>query len=516
LCLPFCRARSFFIVTQVFWSIRASSVLPLVNTVSSIFSGLVLPLIGAVVDETPHRRRVGLAASYGLLLTNAAQASVGKGTWEFVSALSFLSAVLFFTVQSLQLAYLPELSTEPRKVSMYTGRSRAIELSATLSLIIFTVVVSTGITQAAEGGESLSPLRDAVLKARVAQATAMLLGGPSLLMAWHCGLGDRPPLRSRGGGARPQGGCLQLWARAVLELRTTYGELRREFVDLACFLVAFAFWEAAGSSFVILTTTFLVFELGFGSQDIAAFFLLTILVSIAASVACARFGPTQPRAVKAFVLAALTYCIVVLFTFVLGCQSKAQAFGFSPFLAVANATSNYSQRFAYSLILPGGREAELFGVYSFAAQIIAWAPPLVFVLVNQLVPGASLRVALVVPLGLFYSAGLLLTWRGVDLERAVGVARLSLGLRTGPAFRTAFRATRSAALGGASGGASGGVSEEGPGSEEAGIVEVPRWGDSSDGVEKPRVVASPLSEPGDELDGELGCGPSSQPAPPGV
>jgi len=41
------------------------------------------------------------------------------------------------------------------------------------------------------------------------------------------------------------------------------------------------------------------------------------------------------------------------------------------------------QRSVYCVIIPGGSESELMGLYVFAGQILVWCPPLVFATLNQ-------------------------------------------------------------------------------------------------------------------------------------
>ena len=53
--------------------LRPSSLLAVTNMSSSFLAACLMPLLGATIDRTPHRRRVGLASAYLLLAVNLAQ-----------------------------------------------------------------------------------------------------------------------------------------------------------------------------------------------------------------------------------------------------------------------------------------------------------------------------------------------------------------------------------------------------------------------------------------------------------
>jgi len=223
--------------------------------------------------------------------------------------------------------------------------------------------------------------------------------------------------------------CL-LWRLGSKQLRATALLLLAEHSDVAWFLIAFSFWEAATSSLVALSTSFLIFELGFTAIQVVRFFVLVILVAAPSSVLSKRV--VVRYGIRNTLLFALVYSFFVFGALALFCETQGQAIVFALLIGFQSGLLMPLQRFAFSAIIPGGRETELFGLFAFMGQVLGWLPPLVFIVVNQS-RGSSLRLALIMPVA-FYAIGLAVTVAKVDFARALAAAGSTLALRTGPAF----------------------------------------------------------------------------------
>ena len=60
-------------------SLRPSSLLAVINMTASFASAALMPLLGAVIDRTPHRRTFTVGAVYALIVVNALQVRVSGG-----------------------------------------------------------------------------------------------------------------------------------------------------------------------------------------------------------------------------------------------------------------------------------------------------------------------------------------------------------------------------------------------------------------------------------------------------
>ena len=75
----------------------------------------------------------------------------------------------------------------------------------------------------------------------------------------------------------------------------------------------------------------------------------------------------------------------------------------------------------------------MFGLFAFAGQSLGWAPPLVFIILNQSSDG-NLQLALITPVA-FYLVGLFIVACLVDIAGAKQIVAHTLVRRTGPAFQ---------------------------------------------------------------------------------
>ena len=72
-------------VSFFFTEMRSSSILAVMATVSGLGCAFLLPIIGAIVDYTPHRRKLAIISAFLLTLINASQVEVGKSTIKWTT-----------------------------------------------------------------------------------------------------------------------------------------------------------------------------------------------------------------------------------------------------------------------------------------------------------------------------------------------------------------------------------------------------------------------------------------------
>ena len=92
---------------------------------------------------------------------------------------------------------------------------------------------------------------------------------------------------------------------------------------------------------------------------------LTFRPSVRLSTSLARFHPQ----IRTSLVACLAWSCVVLSLFALTCHTKRAAYLFGALFGVQIGWIIPLQRFAFSSIIPGGQEAELFGILCFASQV---------------------------------------------------------------------------------------------------------------------------------------------------
>ena len=122
-------------------SLRPSSLLAMVAALGGLLGAAIMPFLGAVIDYSSYRRQFGIFFTWLLMAANLVQCMVNQNTWEWVLALFPVCNMAYIAVQTTQLAYMPEVSTDKSIVLRLAAKSRAVELSAVLFVIIFVIVV---------------------------------------------------------------------------------------------------------------------------------------------------------------------------------------------------------------------------------------------------------------------------------------------------------------------------------------------------------------------------------------
>lgn len=77
------------------YGMRPTSLLTNIGIFSNLFSILLLPLFGAIVDHTPHRKAVGQFSAILLSLIKGLEDFVSRSTWFLVAFLQVVNFVLY-------------------------------------------------------------------------------------------------------------------------------------------------------------------------------------------------------------------------------------------------------------------------------------------------------------------------------------------------------------------------------------------------------------------------------------
>ena len=99
--------------------------------------------------------------------------------------------------------------------------------------------------------------------------------------------------------------------------------------------------------------------------------------------------------------------------FMSGPEHKANTYLFGVLWGMGFGWIYPTQRALYCLIIPGGQESELMGIYIFAGQILVWLPPGIFALLNE--AGMSMKWGLASD-ALFFFLAFTITYFQGDFE----------------------------------------------------------------------------------------------------
>jgi MFS-type transporter involved in bile tolerance (Atg22 family) len=79
---------------------------------SGLLSALLMPLVGAMVDYTPHRRNIGVWVAALIILIQAVQIATLPATWFAMAILQGIAGFLYQMQVLATYAYLPDIARE--------------------------------------------------------------------------------------------------------------------------------------------------------------------------------------------------------------------------------------------------------------------------------------------------------------------------------------------------------------------------------------------------------------------
>ena len=332
-------------------------------TVGYLGVAVCLPLVGTLVDYTPRRRQVGLGTAYALIAIQLVQMLISARTWKAMAALQVCAQVVYLLHLVPHFAHIPELTRDDAEASAIQASGLGGGYVASLGTLV--VIVAAG--------------RGPADSARLAQA----LSGAALLatlpLAWHRLNGDRPALQKLPPGA-------SLLTEGFRTLRETATHLRADYPELWKLVCGLSCWEASTSAFLSLLPTYLAVFADMTATQIGACLGVALVATIVGAFGSkALLRRHSPKAVVLGALSGLAALAFLMPLCVHGPQHKDVLYGFGALVGLGNGVVYPAQRVLFTKLIPGGREAQMWGIYAFAGAVWVWVPPLVFTVINEVV-----------------------------------------------------------------------------------------------------------------------------------
>ena len=100
------------------YGFKPAALIANIGVISGLLSAVFMPVIGAIVDYTPHRWTVGVISGVLMVLVQAVQIGTNSQTWFAMSILQALTG-FFYQMQVLAVyAYLPDIGRAVGQVKM--------------------------------------------------------------------------------------------------------------------------------------------------------------------------------------------------------------------------------------------------------------------------------------------------------------------------------------------------------------------------------------------------------------
>lgn len=351
------------------YGFKPSSLITIIATITGVLGAFFLPVVGSIVDYTPHRHKTGVLISVMCVAIQGIQVFTVESTWFAMALLQAFNGFIYMLVNVCLYSYSPEIarSVGQKKFEWY---SSLFFISMFVAQIVMYLVMA-GVTLAVEG--------DLVVTGQIGQGVDVLFTGALFITGWY--------FLSRSGSKLkvPEGSSL-LGAGFKQVFTTSKGIFKFYPKSVGLFFVATIFIDAGVAAFTTVAVTFVTEVLNFNSTQIVIIFLIVLIFTIPGCV----FNGWITDKVGGSPLTSLK---INLITFI--------AFNFAGFLMLTDPSKEYHayvvgvfwgfevgwlysvEFMIYGLIVPPGNEAAFSGLFLYCTQILNWGPPLVFTVMNE-------------------------------------------------------------------------------------------------------------------------------------
>lgn len=365
-------------------TVSAGSLVFYVITLSTVISALILPVVGAIADRVPSRRRLMARLAWAGATVTALMFFVTGDSWLLGCALLLVANILYASSIVVYDALLVDVAA-PDERDRVSSRGWAFGYLGGGLLLAANLVLVT-----------LKPFgMTTEMAVRVSLVSAAVWWAAWTVIPYR-GIADHPPAGSAISGTLVQRSFGQLWH--------TLREMR-QYPQTLLFLVAYLIYNDGIQTVIYSASVFGEKELGFGPQVMIA---VILVVQFVAFLGALLFGQLAARigGHRTIGIGLVIWIFVVLGAFgipaghLVSFLVAAAAIGL-----VLGGTQALSRSF-YSQFIPHGREAEYFSLYQAGERGTSWLGTLAFGLVHQLT--GSYRPALVALIAFFIVGGLLL------------------------------------------------------------------------------------------------------------
>jgi Vacuole effluxer Atg22 like len=253
--------------------IKPSSLLTLMSAVVGVVAAVLMPIAGAVIDHTRHRKLVASASAFCVVLFTGMQIAMSpsKLNWLYVLILDGLQAFSLLVHTNALFAYLPELTLAQSSLPVYTSHFNIRQFLAQLSLSI--IVIVAGSVWA--GHEWRTPLQNSVATAQLAVCVAFTYGVLFFGYSWTFLFRKRPALSTVPPGSN-------LVTTGFKQVANTSKKIWSDYRALRWFMFSLLWSPEAGAGVVqSIAVTFLVVTIKFTTVDIAIVSLIVMVRYVA-------------------------------------------------------------------------------------------------------------------------------------------------------------------------------------------------------------------------------------------
>lgn len=367
--------------------VHAGAFFPFVVALSVLLQVAVLPVLGAIADDSGWKKWMLIGFAYAGSLSTMALYFVEGDRWLLGGLLFVVANVSFGASIVVYNAYLPELAA-PAERDAVSSRGWALGylgggllLALNLWLVARAASVGLGVDHAV----------------RISLASAGMWWAVATLFPLACLKTGRDVLRPSRSTGYARMGFARTWATL-----STIGRRRHTLR----FLVAYLLYNDGVQTVITLASQFGQEELGLSMSTLATVILMVQFIACLGALLFERMARhIGAKRTVLLGLAAWTGTLVFAYAGLAGVRGF---YALGAAIALVLGGTQALSRSLYSLMIPAGREAEYYGLYEVSDRGTSWLGPLLFGLTLQLT--GSYRLA-ILSLVVFFLLGAMLLAR---------------------------------------------------------------------------------------------------------
>lgn len=374
---------------------KPTSLLSNIAVVAGMTGAMMMPLLGVLVDHTPHRRAAGVISAAVLVVINGLQAILNSYTWPVVVLLQIIANFFFLMHNTSQYAYTSDLVKYRSDSTPLNSKDIIAKYTAFFSMVIYTsmllflmIIISTSTMFHA----------NIIQTAILSQVISFGIAGYFFGFSWFYLFRECPP-----NSQIPQGENNLLLYGFKKNMLTLKRINKIEFSPLKWFYLSIALSEAASSAFPLIATTFMTTFLKMTSNEIGLAYLIVLIGGLPGSklgeVISKRFHAVRSAQLCLALFSVTTGLAALLLR---GPADSRKILYLCAFWGMSLGWLHPTHMTILCTIIPPSQTTELMGLYIFASQILSWLPPLFFTALNEW--GFSMSCGLV-SLNLFFAMG---------------------------------------------------------------------------------------------------------------
>ena len=350
------------------FGLKPSSLLTVASVIVGLTTAISMPVLGAIIDNTPYRKEIGASSAVIIVLIMAISIAIGPNTWHFIYFLFIVEGYFSILHTTTVLAYLPGLTSDENQLATYTSLANIKQ--ATVTFLFFALV--TGITL----GKKLTTVETA----RISSITVTINGFVFFAYSWIFLFKKKYPLRTK-----PEN--TNFLISGFKQLGSTSRKIftTKTYRPLKYYILSLPWSPEAGSGTVqaILVTYMIVILQMTGLEiGVASFVLFVFQIpgGYLAKYLCQRFNAllSLQLSLVSFVLNSFLFPIVCSKS-----ELKNISYLFAATWGISYGWMYPCQRVMYCTLSPKGQETELMGLFAFSNQILGWLPTIIFSALNE-------------------------------------------------------------------------------------------------------------------------------------